>query len=376
MERRIIIVVALACLLGTVQLLAQPKAASTATKPAARAYQAKLEEWKDMLRKLQSLRASYVKASPNEAVSIRVEWNETITMGDDLLSELRGTAKLAFVESPNEDRQLGRFLMKLIEDATGADRYEIVADLTETMIKNGSDHRILYDYGGIAQFAIHDFEKAEEYFAKAKQLNVLSHMGINYQGEVKDYITFWKEEQEIREQEAAADDLPRVKLVTSKGEIIVELFENEAPETVGNFISLVENGFYEDNVFHRVLRNFVSQAGSADGDGNGGPGYTIYSEAFKPNARKHFRGSLSMAISEGGPNSGNSQFFITFRPTANLNGKHTVFGRVIKGLEILPEIQRINPDEPDPRITPDRILQAEVLRSTPGHVYVPNKVRN
>ena len=78
--------VALACLLGTVQLLAQPKAASTATKPAARAYQAKLEEWKDMLRKLQSLRASYVKASPNEAVSIRVEWNETIAMGDDLLS--------------------------------------------------------------------------------------------------------------------------------------------------------------------------------------------------------------------------------------------------------------------------------------------------
>ena len=371
MYRSTMICVILVSLLGNYQLGAQQEPAAEADKPAARAYQAKLLEWKDMLRKLQALRIDFVKASPTEAVTIRKQWNETVVLGDKLLPQLRETAKLAFVESPNEDRQLGRFLLELIKDATGQDRYEIVADLSETMLKNGSDHRILNDYAGIAMFALEDFEKAGEYFAKAQQLNVLSQMGKNYQGEIEEYIRFWEEEQAIRKQEATADDLPQVKLTTTRGEIIVELFENEAPETVGNFISLVENGFYVDNVFHRVLPNFMAQAGSANGDGSGGPGYEVYCECYKPDHRKHFRGSLSMA--NAGPNTGSSQFFLSFRPTANLNGKHTVFGRVIKGIDLLAEIQRIDPDKKDPRITPDRILQADVLRSR-DHDYVPHKV--
>jgi cyclophilin family peptidyl-prolyl cis-trans isomerase len=371
MGRRLMICIVLVGLLGSSQLGGQQEAAVTADKPAARAYGVKLEEWKSMLRTLQSLRAEFLKASPEEVTRIRTQWDETMALGDRLLPELREAAKQAFVESPNEDRQLGRFLMKLIEDATGQDRYEIVADLSETMLEHGSDHRILNDFAGIACFALGDFQKAGEYFRKAQQLNALSQMGMNYQGEIEAYIKYWEEEQAIRKQEMEADDLPRVKLTTTRGEIIVELFENEAPETVGNFISLVENGFYEDNVFHRVLPNFMAQAGSADGDGSGDPGYEIYSEYFKPNSRKHFRGSLSMA--NGGPNTGSSQFFLTFRPTPNLNGKHTVFGRVIKGIELLAEIQRMDPDKKDPRIKPDRILQAEVLRCR-DHDYVPHKV--
>ena len=371
MGRRLMICMALVGLLAGFQLSAQQDPAANAEKPAARAYRVKLEEWKTMLRTLQKLRADFLQASPEEVTTIRKQWVETMTLGDRLLPQLRETAKQAFVESPNEDRQLGRFLMKLIEDATGQDRYEIVADLSETMIEHGSDHRILYDYAGIAGFAMDDFQKAEKYFGKAQQLNTLSQMGMNYQGDTEAYIKYWEEEQEIRKQEAAADDLPRVKLTTSRGEIILELFENEAPETVGNFISLVENGFYEDNIFHRVLPNFMTQAGSANGDGSGGPGYEIYSECSKLDFRKHFRGSLSMA--NAGPNTGSSQFFITFRPAPNLNGKHTVFGRVIKGIELLAEIQRIDPDKKDPRLKPDRILQAEVLRSR-DHDYVPRKV--
>ena len=140
---------------------------------------------------------------------------------------------------------------------------------------------------------------------------------------------------------------PGVRLTTSKGEVDIELYENEAPETVGNFINLVEQGYYDGLKFHRVLQNFMAQTGCPKGDGTGGPGYRIYCECLTRNDyRNFFAGSLGMA--HGGPNTGGSQFFITFRPTANLNGKHTCFGRVIRGLDIVKEITKINPEKPDP----------------------------
>ena len=80
-------------------------------------------------------------------------------------------------------------------------------------------------------------------------------------------------------------------------------------------------------------------------------------------------------MAHGGPNTGGSQFFITFRPTANLNGKHTCFGRVIKGLDIVKEITKINPEKPDPKAQPDKIIKAEVLRKR-DHAYVPRRVTN
>ena len=111
---------------------------------------------------------------------------------------------------------------------------------------------------------------------------------------------------------------------TNKGDIEVELFENEAPNTVANFITLVEKGFYNGLSFHRVLPNFMAQGGDPKGDGTGGPGYTIADECSGPNHRLHFRGSLSMA-KEARPDTGGSQFFITFVPTSHLDGIHTVF---------------------------------------------------
>src|SRR5262249_20728602 len=131
---------------------------------------------------------------------------------------------------------------------------------------------------------------------------------------------------------AKADDLPRVKLETTQGDITVELFENEAPNTVANFISLVSKGFYDGVQFHRVLPGFMAQTGdplskdpvkNAEKIGEGDPGYSIPDECFKPDHREHFRGSLSMAPT-GQPNSGGSQFFICFAPPEQLDGKYTV----------------------------------------------------
>ena len=176
----------------------------------------------------------------------------------------------------------------------------------------------------------------------------------------------------LRAKEAAADDLPRVKLTTSKGEVVLELFENDAPETVANFISLVNKDYYNGLTFHRVLDNFMAQGGCPLGNGRGDPGYKIRCECYQPQYRRHFTGSLSMAKGDA-RNSGGSQFFLTFRRTSNLDGKHTVFGRVIEGMDIVNSIQRIDPQRPNPNIKADVIEKAEVLRDR-GHEYEPNKI--
>ena len=175
---------------------------------------------------------------------------------------------------------------------------------------------------------------------------------------------------EKRKAEATADDLPRVKLTTSKGEMIVELFENEAPNTVANFINLVEKGYYAGTPFHRVIGGFMAQGGDPTGTGTGGPGYTIACECDAPGARKHFLGTLSMA--HAGKDTGGSQFFLTFRPTEHLDGKHTVFGRVIEGFDVLPKLMRTQDEQGRsvPGIKPDVIVKAEVVRKRP-HAYEP-----
>ena len=156
-----------------------------------------------------------------------------------------------------------------------------------------------------------------------------------------------------------------------KGDIVIELYENEAPQTVGNFINLVESGYYNGLKFHRVLDGFMAQTGCPKGDGTGGPGYNIYCECYKSGYRRHFTGSVAMA--KAAPrDTGGSQFYITFRRTDHLDGKHTVFGRVIEGMDVVNSIQRINPEVPAP-IDADVIESAEVLRKR-DHEYVPTKV--
>jgi peptidyl-prolyl cis-trans isomerase B (cyclophilin B) len=122
-----------------------------------------------------------------------------------------------------------------------------------------------------------------------------------------------------------------------KGKVVIELFAKEAPKTVANFEKLINEGFYNGLSFHRVIRGFVAQGGCPEGNGSGGPGYTIPCET-KGNPHKHERGSLSMA--HRGPNTGGSQFFIVYEPQPHLDGMHTVFGKVIEGMDVVDQVQQ------------------------------------
>jgi peptidyl-prolyl cis-trans isomerase B (cyclophilin B) len=116
--------------------------------------------------------------------------------------------------------------------------------------------------------------------------------------------------------------------LTDGNEVVLEMFEKDAPRTVANFEKLANSGFYDGVVFHRVIPGFVAQGGCPNGNGTGGPGYSIDCEI---NPNKHERGSLAMA--HRGPNTGGSQFYICFQPQPHLDGVHTVFGKVISGME-------------------------------------------
>ncbi len=131
---------------------------------------------------------------------------------------------------------------------------------------------------------------------------------------------------------------------TNKGTFEVELFEDKAPKTTKNFIDLTEKGFYNGLIFHRVIDGFMIQGGDPNGTGTGGPGYTIKDE-FHPDLKHDSEGILSMA--NAGPNTGGSQFFITLEKTPWLDGHHAVFGKVVKGMDIVKTIGHTETDFQD-----------------------------
>jgi cyclophilin family peptidyl-prolyl cis-trans isomerase len=171
--------------------------------------------------------------------------------------------------------------------------------------------------------------------------------------------------------EPPKEPLPQVLLKTSRGEILIELYEDEAPNTVANFISLVEKGFYDGTKFHRVLEGFMAQGGDPTGTGTGSPGYRIRCECYQRKRKKHERAAVSMA--NAGKDTGGSQFFIMFARKPELDGKHTVFGRVIKGMNVADRFTRVDPEFPIVGVKPDVIEEATVIRKR-DHEYKPEKI--
>ena len=144
---------------------------------------------------------------------------------------------------------------------------------------------------------------------------------------------------------------------TNKGSFKIELYNDKAPMTVGNFIKLVDQGFYNGLIFHRVIPDFMIQGGCPHGTGRGGPGYTIRDE-FHPDLKHDSKGVLSMA--NAGPNTGGSQFFITVAPTPWLDKHHSIFGKVIEGIEVVDNISKVETDPNDKPVADIVINKIEI----------------
>jgi cyclophilin family peptidyl-prolyl cis-trans isomerase len=334
-------------------------------------YAAVCAEWDVVDQKLDDLETEFREATSTRREEIRREYAVMVDKANALLPQLRVAGIAAYEAAPNEDQKLLRLLAGIAGDAVRNDRYEEAMELASLLIDNKCPEKAIYGFAGMAAYCRDEFGLAQQYLTLAKDADVLPDGALVYLTDVAFAKKLWGAEQEIRDAEAQANDLPRVLLKTTKGEILIELYENEAPQTVGNFVSLVEKGYYNGLTFHRVLPGFMAQGGCPTGTGSGGPGYSIYCECHEKNHRKHFRGSLSMA--HAGRDTGGSQFFLTFRRTSHLDGQHTVFGRVIEGVEVLAKLQRRDP-EARVKPEPDKIVEAKVVRKR-GHEYKPTKVK-
>jgi cyclophilin family peptidyl-prolyl cis-trans isomerase len=142
----------------------------------------------------------------------------------------------------------------------------------------------------------------------------------------------------------AAAANPKATIETTKGKIVVELYKDKAPKTVGNFTTLANKGFYNGIIFHRVIPGFMIQTGDPTGTGRGGPGYN-FADEFGPGLKHTSPGILSMA--NAGPNTNGSQFFITVAATPWLDGKHAIFGKVIEGQSVADAIANAPRDAGD-----------------------------
>jgi cyclophilin family peptidyl-prolyl cis-trans isomerase len=132
----------------------------------------------------------------------------------------------------------------------------------------------------------------------------------------------------------------KAHMETDKGTMVIELFADKTPITVNNFVFLSREGYYDGVIFHRVINDFMVQGGDPTGTGRGGPGYK-FADEFHPSLKHDKQGILSMA--NAGPGTNGSQFFITHLPTPHLNGRHTVFGQVVEGLDVLMSIPARDP---------------------------------
>ncbi|MBR4907672.1 MAG: peptidylprolyl isomerase [Acidaminococcaceae bacterium] len=150
----------------------------------------------------------------------------------------------------------------------------------------------------------------------------------------------------------------KIQFTTNKGVFVAQMFEEKAPQTTKNFIELTEKGFYDGIIFHRVIDGFMIQGGDPTGTGRGGPGYRIKDE-FGPGLAHDSEGILSMA--NAGPNTGGSQFFITLAPTPWLNGHHAIFGKIVKGMDVVREIGSVATNFQDRPLDPVVMEKVEVL---------------
>ncbi len=385
------------CLASIAFLGAAVLAQETSTSQAA---EAKFEEhfraYQDGLREIEQLRIDFQAGDLATREKINRQLGQQVAKAQEKVNALVAAALEAYKAAPGQEKKpriselllsvaryhaVGHEIPRSDGQIHGGGQFEKALPILQALLEGGEEKKELQVWAGLAAFLTHDYDLAEKLFQKAKELGAFVEpstlqdgaekqtmtLAMQYAAQLETYRQMWSTEQAIRAAEAKADNLPRVLLRTSQGDITIELFESEAPLAVANFISLVKQGFYDGLTFHRVLPGFMAQGGCPDGNGKGGPGHTIRCECNKPNARKHFRGSLSMA--HAGPDTGGSQFFLTFVPTAHLDGRHTVFGHILEGIEVLGDLQKRNPtgdpqkDRALPK--PDKILKAEVLRDGP-----------
>lgn len=345
------------------------------------------EELRGIALKTQRLGIEYINAVDSDtAFGLFDKYEENLKAGNQVLEKWVPIGKQLFEQKLQQklpiDNGLTLFITKLMIQSFDEGQYMAAYDLCQQLYKNNPQNKFAEIYTARTGMLTNQFgpkisgiiQANADYFQKEEAISETEKMLVSTLYYLE---SIFAEELKLREKDAKAGDLPRVEFKTNKGDFVVELFEDEAPETVGNFISLVESKHYDGLVFHTVISQTAAESGLADETGRvRGIGYTIYDENKKPAARKIFAGSLAMYRDL--PNTAGSRFFVAMAALPSMNEKHTVFGRVVSGMDAIYRLNKTYKFEEEKQIkiedvVPDKVLSAKVLRKR-DHEYVPRKV--
>ena len=357
-----------------------PKAAEGADaglKPAMAKYRQAQADLKSALREAAELQRKYlgIKTTDEEKEEIGEKLEKISKVVSKIHPKLFDLAEKAWLEEPSrEDGEFLNFIIQVLETRMTVGEYERANAIMQGLISLKIPEILpdLYDAAGEIAFMLNDFEQAARFFELAEQNKVLSERCAGFKKDLSYYRSSWAKESVFRQQDSEKKDLPRVTLDTTKGKIVLELYEDQTPNTVANFVYLVEKGFYDGKFFEQVIPGEGAVAGRSLENPDGGPGWTIRDEFDATNSRNHYRGTISMM--RGEPNSAGSMFFISFSPIKDLDGKYVVFGRVIEGMDVLTKLQIMDPTNPDPMAEPDQIEKASAMTKR-DHKYRPKVIK-
>lgn len=343
------------------------------------------DEWRDVLTEINAVTIRYQNATDSQLSELRQRHRELESQARLQFRDLFGQAVKITQQSPGVDGDVTDFLSRATQYRFNRDNYEMTGEAAEALMQVLEQGRGLPEIAGVSYWATNQHERARPFLEQAVGMGLLDEKSRGVLESLERLEQAWKVEQEKLEAEAKANDLPRVSFQTTRGEIVVELFENEAPNTVANFIRLVEEGTYRNIPFYQVLAGRVALAGDVRVD-PATMGFVIADENKTPDARAAFRGYLAMTKLptppesvelKTYPNSASSHFFMTYRPIMGTNAEHTIFGRIIEGIEHFTALTRVDPSkekkEGEEEEKPDYILEAEVIRKRP-HDYEPNRI--
>lgn len=281
----------------------------------------------------------------------------------------------------NRDAETGSFLVTLLDYRRQFSMYDDSFEAAKLLLDSGVPTDFLFTFAARAAFVEGRFDEVLPLYKRFVEKNgpeKLDKVDQNIGSLLDVYPPWWQEELVARQADAKKGDLPRVLLETTRGPVVLEMFEDSAPNTVANFIRLVEDGFYDDSEFYQVIDDLLAVGGDPVGDGSGTTGKVIPDEHDAPNRRRIMRGSVFMAKigdpqREGEllPNTASCQFVIALMPMAPRAQTQTVFARVVEGLDVVCAFRRIDPTEKKEsalQLPPERILRANVLRKR-DHEY-------
>lgn len=316
---------------------------------------------------LQSLREraeAFTAEFPDDIRGLAVELQLSMWLKDE--QRIEDTYQRIIARQQDNQAARGSYARYLVRQ----NRYADALDVLEAYPPDPAEHLEATLILSQCLFAQHRFQEALDVLMAVPQETLSSNWALQPQvtsaRKIRlQYMQHWEQEQQAQARDEAGEPLPQVMLLTSRGPILLELFENDAPNTVANFIHLADQGFYNGTRFHQVLPNQYALGGdpnSKDGSlmppGTGNPGYYLPDEHLRDGARKHFSGSIAM-YKQDASNTAGSQFYLTVEPLPDFNDTRTVFGRVLEGLEVVRSLQRN-----------DVIESVTVLRRR-GHDYRP-----